>query len=146
MFGTTQAGVTAQDVATLIATEKFRVASDGAADPLTGRASFGWLLTDQAGKILVKCSGPVFGRNPSSYRAEAYGILSPMRLIKHLQTFFKLPTVQPYKHYCDNKSVIVHCKNARSPPLLHPIIPWQQIGMSSNRSEIPLVPVPIHQP
>jgi hypothetical protein len=58
----TQAGVTAQDVATtLIAnTEKFRVASDGAADPLTGRASFGWLLTDQAGKILVKCSGPVF--------------------------------------------------------------------------------------
>jgi hypothetical protein len=33
----TQAGVTAQDVATLIATEKFRVASDGAADPLTGR-------------------------------------------------------------------------------------------------------------
>jgi hypothetical protein len=24
-------------------------------------------LTDKAGKILVKCSGPVFGQNPSSY-------------------------------------------------------------------------------
>jgi hypothetical protein len=65
--------------------------------PYWQRASFGWLLTDQAGKIMVKCSGPVYGHNPSSYhRAEAYGILSPiMRLIKQLQIFFKLPTTGP---------------------------------------------------
>jgi hypothetical protein len=38
-----------------------------------------------------------------------------MRLIKQLQIFFKLPHVQPYKHYCDNESAIVHCKKCKKP-------------------------------
>jgi hypothetical protein len=42
----TQAGVTAQDVATLIATEKFRVASDGAADPPLLAEGLLWLAVD----------------------------------------------------------------------------------------------------
>jgi hypothetical protein len=52
-----------QEVATLITTEKFLVASDGAADPTPGQGLL-WLAADRsdkaAGKILVKCSGTVF--------------------------------------------------------------------------------------
>jgi hypothetical protein len=104
-------GVTALEVAELVTNGEFLVASDGAADPITGKASFGWLLTDIEGNTMVACAGPVYGFiSPVSYRAEAYGVLSPTRFLKHLQIFFKLPSIKSYKHYCDNKSVIGHCK------------------------------------
>jgi hypothetical protein len=62
----------------------FLVASDGASDPKTGRVTFGWLLTDPSGKIMVQCTSPVYGNKPVSYQAEAYGALSPARFFYHI--------------------------------------------------------------
>jgi hypothetical protein len=90
--------LTAVDVADQVTNRPFLVASDGTSDPKTGRATFGWLLTDPTGNIMVQCAGPVYGNKPVSYRAEAYGALSPARFLYHIRHFFKLPTIHKYKH------------------------------------------------
>lgn len=98
-------------IAQHISTQSFLVASDGASDPISGKASFGWVLADSTGQVLVTCSGPVYGLKPSSYRAEAYGVLSPTRMIHHLLKYHQLESAQPYTHWCDNKSVVKHSKH-----------------------------------
>ena len=66
----------------------FLVASDGSADTTTaGTASFAWVMATVAGDIVVQCAGPVFGLTPTSYRAEAYGILSPTCFLHRLLQF-----------------------------------------------------------
>jgi hypothetical protein len=102
---------TYQDTANIISTQPFLVASDGASDPATGMAAFGWILADANGKTLIKCAGPVYGLTPSSYRAEAYGVLSPTRMIYHLLSYHQLQNLHPYIHYCDNKSIVGHTEH-----------------------------------
>ena len=80
------------------------MASDGAADIEAGKASFAWVLSDQRGQIVAKCAGPVYGLVPTSYRAEAYGILSPTCLLRRLLEFFGRQTMASYVHLCDNES------------------------------------------
>jgi hypothetical protein len=59
--------LTAVDIADQVTNRPFLVASDGASDPKTGSATFGWLLTDPTGNIMVQWAGPVYGNKPVSY-------------------------------------------------------------------------------
>jgi hypothetical protein len=62
LFGSMTWGtnLTAVDVADQVTNRPFLVASDGASDPKTWRATFGWLLIDPTGNIMVQCAGPVY--------------------------------------------------------------------------------------
>jgi hypothetical protein len=102
---------TYQDTANIISTQQFLVASNGASDPTTGTAAFGWILADANRKTLIKCAGPVYGLTPSSYQAKAYGVLSPTRMIHHLLSYHQLQNLHPYIHYCDNKSIVGHTEH-----------------------------------
>ena len=87
----------------------FLVASDGGATLETGKASFGWVLSTVEGHVVAKGAGPVFGYLPTSYRAAAYGVLAPSRLILRLAQYYKCDTIQPYTHLVDNESVNGKC-------------------------------------
>ena len=56
------------------------------------------------GKRLAKCSGPAYGYDPTSYRAEAYGLLSGLRFLLHLLDFFKQPQTCSLTCIIDNES------------------------------------------
>jgi hypothetical protein len=44
-------------------------------------AAFGWMISRTNGHRLVRCVGPVYGADLSSYRAIGYGFLSMLRLL-----------------------------------------------------------------
>jgi len=85
----------------------FRTASDGAV--LGQTASFGWVVADQSGVPWAMGAGPVSGYQPTSYRAEAYGILAVLCFLKQVSTLVGFSTRLCFSHYCDNTSVILHC-------------------------------------
>lgn len=58
----------------------FVAASDGSVRYKTD-GSFGWIISAINGARLVSNYGPVRGAFPTSYRAEAYGLLSLLRFI-----------------------------------------------------------------
>ena len=61
-------------------------ASDGSVwKPFIG--AFGWILRLPSGKK-VSCAGPAFGYRITSYRAEAYGILSYLRFLYRLKQYW----------------------------------------------------------
>ena len=97
------------DVLQLMQHWSFLVASDGGADLEAGKASFGWVIASVDGTIVAQGAGPVFGYLPTSYRAEAYGVLAPTRLILRLTEFFQCEFIQPYTHLVDNQSVNGKC-------------------------------------
>ena len=78
------------------------VGSDGSVQG--PKASFAWVLSDNDGNRLANCNGPVFGSKPTSYRAEAYGILSVCRFFYHLKTKWQVSC--KFALYCDNKTSV----------------------------------------
>jgi hypothetical protein len=65
-----------------LTTKSCILATDGSAPK--GKGSFAWIISDAVGSILAKCHGPTFGAKISSYRSEAYGILSILRYLVRL--------------------------------------------------------------
>ena len=92
-----------QDLFEMIQTDTLLICSDGSKD--RHRASFAWYLSDSDGNRMVRCYGPCFGMDPTSYRAEGYGLLSICRLLYHLRDHFQL-NLESCSIYCDNKSII----------------------------------------
>ena len=85
------------------------IATDGSAP--SGKGSFAWVISDSEGEILAQCHGPVFGAKISSYRAEAYGILSVLRYLLQLshirgRTTTEANTILPHPLVCDNKAIV----------------------------------------
>jgi len=85
------------------------LATDGSAPD--GKGSFAWVISDGEGEILAQCHGPVFGAKISSYRAEAYGILSILRYLLQLSrirrsTTTETNTILSHPLVCDNKAVV----------------------------------------
>jgi hypothetical protein len=69
--------------------------------------SFGWVLSDNEGHRLARCSGPARGYRISSYRAEGYGMLSIFRYICQLYTYTgRTPSTHQLLVACDNKSLV----------------------------------------
>ena len=65
------------------------IATDGSAPQ--GKGSFTWIISDQQGNRIVKCSGPVHGHRITSYRAEGYGILSALRFLLWMNELYATP-------------------------------------------------------
>ena len=93
-----------EEVIQAVTSQSFQVASDGGA--AEGNASFGWSIADHRGKTLVECAGPGYGFNPSSYRAESYGVLAPARFLLHMKMYFNTNPLKDFTHYCDNIRVV----------------------------------------
>jgi hypothetical protein len=79
--------------------------------------SFGWVLGLSNGTRLAQGSGVVFGHDPKSYRAEAYGAKAGSLLLMHLFRYcdHKLQDDNDgFTYYCDNEGLImklqVFCK------------------------------------
>jgi hypothetical protein len=58
--------------------------------------------------MLAKCNGPIFGAKISSYRSEAYGILSVLRFLLRLSQIHSSSggTISSHLLVCDNKGVV----------------------------------------
>jgi exonuclease III len=59
----------------------FTSGCDGSVIPTTQHSAFGWSIRDERGTTAAQGMGPAPGSKPTSYRAEAYGMLSLMRFL-----------------------------------------------------------------
>ena len=64
------------------------------------------MLTNLRGDRLVHCVGSVRGLNPSSFRAEATGVLSALRFVTRFLEYHNLPQHKSYTHYTDSQSLL----------------------------------------
>jgi ribonuclease HI len=64
----------------------FRAVSDGSVRHHT-HGAFGWVLSSSTGERLAYGMGPASGRKPTSYRAEAYGLLSLMQFLSRVKEY-----------------------------------------------------------
>jgi hypothetical protein len=58
----------------------FRAVSDGSVR-YHEEGAYGWALSSRSGERVAYGRGPASGRVPTSYRAEAYGMLSLLRFL-----------------------------------------------------------------
>jgi hypothetical protein len=104
---------------------RFLIASDGS---VRQHGTFGWVICHPSGERLARCSGPVFGCSPSSYRAEAYGMLSAFRFLFRLQEFTDDTLGEGFHLYCDNESLVQNVSDIAAPPEAD--IPWEDIHLN----------------
>lgn len=83
----------------------FRAVSDGSVRQVTDGA-FGWVLSSRSGERLAYGMGPASGRKLTSYRAEAYGLLSLCRFLLRLREFSNMHEEWSGKIASDSKSVL----------------------------------------
>lgn len=91
----------------------FNAASDGSVYS-NRSAAFGWILSIRQDR-LVRCSGPSQGHKPTSYRAEAYGMLSFLRFLYQLQTFCQCTQLLGGTLVCDNLSLVNNVTGKSTP-------------------------------
>ena len=94
----------------IIQHQPIMIGSDGSQQD--SRASFGWVLSTTDGQRLATCKGPCYGSQPTSYRAEGYGLLSACRFLLLLQDHFQLDVPSP-SIVCDNRTMV---NRASKPP------------------------------
>jgi hypothetical protein len=82
------------------------IATDGSANKDTGQASFGWVISTLTGTRIVKCSGPSYSYKATSYRAEGYGLLSVMRFLYRVMSFYSIAQLPQSTLHCDNESMV----------------------------------------
>ena len=78
--------------------------SDGSAPNFEG--SFGWASKTDSGIILVRNNGPAPGYRCSSFRAEAYGLLSYLLFVYHALWYMKTHISKKTKVFTDSESVL----------------------------------------
>jgi hypothetical protein len=115
---------------TALTTKSCIIATDGSAP--AGKGSFAWVISDTNGNILAKCHGPTFGYKISSYRSEAYGILSVLRYLTRLAQVRSADQAQRTalstqylqirspRLLCDNKGVITRINKLLHLPTIFP--------------------------
>ena len=79
--------------------------SDGSVRHVT-HGAFGWALSSGSGTRLAYGMGPASGRKPTSYRAEAYGLLSLLRFLIRLREFSHMHEEWSGEIATDSKSVL----------------------------------------
>ena len=81
------------------------IATDGSDEH--GKGSFGWVLSNPTGIVFASGQGTAYGSSMSSFRAEAYGILSVSRFILHLHRFYHIPQQHfTVDWWCDCQSLL----------------------------------------
>ncbi len=78
--------------------------SDGSAGD--GSMSFGWVMSTSDGARMVRCAGPAFGTPATSYRSEAYGILSAVRFVYHVFRFCCISPLWKTNYHADNIGIL----------------------------------------
>ena len=81
--------------------------SDGSSPHCKG--SFAWVISTTQRDQLAHCSGPIYGHNISSYRAESYGILSLVHFLYTMTNIHTAPLGPPLRTHtlhCDNESLV----------------------------------------
>jgi hypothetical protein len=106
-----------------LCSERCYIATDGSAKGATG--SFGWVISDSEGNVLAKCFGPVYGAKVSSYRAEAYGLLSAFRYLARLsqlrqQVHGATESILSQPVICDNKGIVDRVTTLRGWTIIYP--------------------------
>jgi hypothetical protein len=113
-------------------------ASDGSVKDNQG--SFGWLLSSP---VILRCSGPAFGMRMKWYRAEGYGVLSVLRIIYRLYTFFTQPLSTNLHLFCDSKSLLdkttIYTKHTRYFPNTSLQPDWDVVQQIVTMWEYPLL-------
>ena len=107
LFATLEFNQPEQRVWTILSQEPCLCASDGSAPHHQG--GFAWVISNQQGEQLARCSGPAFGHKISSYLAESYGILSLLLFFHTMnQTHSDKPKCSQQCHsiYCDNEGLV----------------------------------------
>ncbi len=84
-------------------TQLLLVCDGGAADNM---GTFGWIIGTTTGTRLVSGSGPVFGFDPRSYRAETYGCRSGLTFITLAFRFCQLPMKGTLSIRCNSLGLI----------------------------------------
>jgi len=93
----------------LAAPDSIPIACDGSAP---NKASFGWIMSTQDGTRLASCHGLASGYNTTSYRAEGYGMLSPIRFLYHYTTFHHIVQATSPQLVCDNLGLVTNVNKA----------------------------------
>ena len=109
-----------EDVWRKLCSQQCWAASDGSAPQ--DRGSFAWVLSDDKGERLARCTGPVFGHSISSYRAEAYGLLSFFCFLLHMVRLHQKQDdrCHPPHLVCDNLGLIKSVTKLRDYPTIYP--------------------------
>jgi hypothetical protein len=69
--------------------------------------TFSYIITHVQSRCqLAWGNGPVPGAHPSSFRAEAYGVLAASRFLFHLSTFTGIKLHQRIRHWIDNAGLV----------------------------------------
>ena len=88
----------------------FLCSDGGAAD---SKGSYGSVIASDD-RILTELRGQAHGANPRSFRAEGYGLLANLRLIRHLMVFFDIQrTSSVLTLYCDNQGLLDRLAKSR---------------------------------
>ena len=68
--------------------------------------SFGAVIANNK-EILIHVSGQAYGKAPSSFRAEGYGMLAILRFLHHFTQFNNISIKGKLKIYSDNEGLII---------------------------------------
>ena len=103
-----------EETLSLQITTDFLIASDGSNKDNKG--SFGWILAAPDGTYLAEGSSVVYGATTTSFRCEAYGILSALRFIlRHRQHFNQPIPTSSITWWCDSQSLLQRLHPLRIP-------------------------------
>ena len=107
-----------QEIVRYLAEETFLGVSDGAEK--FKFAAFGWVISRSNGHRLVRCAGPpVYGADPSSFRAESYGFLSMLRFLLRLAEYCDTPQLYGCTLASNNSCLITRIKDSGT--VLYPV-------------------------
>ena len=102
---------TVSDQCTYIFPKQIIIATDASLHQ--GKAAIAWVITDTNGNIIDEHSSRLHESNISSFRAEAFGILSVLQKHAHHIKSEKIS----WNLYCDNKSVIQRAQQLQTSTL-----------------------------
>jgi hypothetical protein len=119
LFHTIELRYSPHEIVRYLAEETFLGVSDGAEKYKC--AAFGWMTSRSNGHRLVRCTGPVYGADPSSFRAEGYGFLSMLRFLLRLAEYCDTPQLYECTLASDNLDLITRIKESGS-TVLHPAL------------------------
>jgi hypothetical protein len=102
------------------------------------QGSFGWLLSSPDGIVILKCSGPAYGKQMKWYRAKWSGVLSLLCFMYRLYSFCQEPLPEALSLFCNSKSLLyktcTYLQHSRFYPNTSLQPDWdvvQQIALSS---------------
>ena len=97
---------------------KIIAASDGSVSSSIG--AYRWTCSQPHGQHLATNHGPVFGRFPSSFLDEAYGLLSYLRFLYRVRQYTQAPLPKQNIIYTDSASLIEKLGEIRKWPYFFP--------------------------